>query len=207
MRAQQKLLVHSGRIIGVGLSPELYLVARPRLGTTDNVAVVEQMVGFLHAQGAAIVRVSLRCPLRRFLGRRGYPVVLWRQCLVYWVRSFLAQGYRTCGLGLPFNVLVSDSARTALRAGASYWSEVAMMVRALKQTETELLLEISPDLFRIAKWWEFQTLKLLWRSKLEGDEMTRDAIELVAACDRHWKNCAWLFPSYEPLAETTARLL
>jgi hypothetical protein len=123
------------------------------------------------------------------------------------VRSFFAQGYRACRLGLPFNVIVPDAVRDAWRAGSSFWHEVAMIVRNLERTDTELLVEVTPDLFRIAKWWEFRMLELLWRARVGDDQLAQEDLDLVAACDRHWKHSTWLFPDYEMLPETTARLL
>ena len=105
-QGQGRLLVHASRVVGVSLSPELCIITQPRLGTTDDFVLFEQVVGFLHAHDVAVLRLNLRCPVRWIIKGRRLPLLLCHECLVFWIRSYLAEGYRRCGLRLPPNVIV-----------------------------------------------------------------------------------------------------
>jgi len=204
--ADGRLLTHSNRLVGVFVSPEICIVARPRLGTTDDIILIEQIVGFLHAHEVSVLRLRQRCPLSWFVrdGRRSE--VLYRQCVVYWVRTFLADGFRRCELNLPENVIVPDAVQRILKAAAEFWLEVGLIVDALMATDPDLFHEITGSLFRVARWWEFHMLRLLWRAGLEG-KPSPDDVALFSLCDRNWSSTVQPLPGYEMLSETICRLL
>jgi hypothetical protein len=72
--------------------------------------------------------------------------------------------------------------------------------------DSDLFYDIGGGLFRVARWWEFQILKLLWRAELE-EKPGPDDLALFALCDRHWSSTVQPLPGYEMLSETICRLL
>ena len=199
----QGLLIHSDRVVGVCLSPKLCILTRPRMGTTDDLVLLEQAAGFLHAHDVVVPRLRLRCPVRWLRRARRMPQ---RWCVVYWVRSYLAEGYARCRLRLPPYIIVPGAFRMALKAGADFWHDVALIVHSLIEYDPQALNSVATTLFPLARWWEVEMLKLRWRAE-GADKLTPEDLDLFSACDRRWASCMRSFPAYQPKAETTSRLL
>src|ERR1035441_7250986 len=59
------------------------IAAYSRVGTTQNLLVLEQLVGFLHAHEELVLRTRMRCPAKLFAQTRYQPPQYQpQQCLI-----------------------------------------------------------------------------------------------------------------------------
>jgi hypothetical protein len=205
VRGQGRLLLFDGFIIGVLVAPDVCIAAYSRVGTTQNLLVLEQLVGFLHAHQVVVLRTRMRCPARLFAQTRYQPPQYRVQyCLVYWFRSFLAQDLERGFPRMPRNVLVPGTALATLKRVAGMLRGAEALVGALITDDVPLLDLVAPDIFRAIRRCEIAMLKV---QPTHGEEISAELREGLAECDRSLRSCVLPFPSYELLPPSLARLL
>ena len=205
VRGQGQILLYDGFIIGVLIPPGVCIAAYSRVGTTQNLLVLEQLGGFLHAHEVLVLRSHMRCSAKLF-ARTPYhpPQYQSQQCLIYWIRSFLAQDLERRSPRLPRNVLVPGTALATLKRVAELLRGAEALVRTLITNDVPLLDLVAPDIFRAVRRCEFSILKM---QSMCGAETSAELREVVAECDRSLRSCVLPFPSYELLPPSLARLL
>ena len=188
----------------MGLSPQHYLAVERAPGAGSVGIVLEQAVGFLYAQGAAVLRVNLRCPLAWFQDSSGK--LAWRKCLLFFARHFLAED-PTQPPYVPPNVWRVAKISFVAEAGRHYWHAVEQICEGLEAEDPALLLELGTALTTMAGRWERYLVReiALGEKHSQYDVEARDA---VARCDRQFYQLVTRFePGYELLPTTVARLL
>jgi hypothetical protein len=205
VRGQGQILLYDGFIIGILISPSVCIAAYSRVGTTQNLLVLEQLVGFLHAHEELVLRTHMRCPAKLFAQTRYQPPQYQpQQCLIYWIRSFLAQHLESRPPRLPRNVVVPGTALVTLKRVAEMLRGAEALVKTLITNDVPLLGLVAPDVFRAVRRCEFAILKM---QSMCGEEPSAELREVLAECDRSLRSCVLPFPSYELLPQSLARLL
>jgi hypothetical protein len=169
-------------VLAVGLSPQHFLFVDRAPGTGDIGSVMEQAVGFLHGRGAQIFRVHLRCRVSLF--EDSFSQLDWKKCLVYFVRSFLAEDSRHPPYVPPDKWTVAPISVVA-DAGREHWREIELVLEGVEAADTELLLELGASLATMAKRWGLYIAKQVISAEryCQYDSDDRNAI---AECDRQF---------------------
>jgi hypothetical protein len=191
-------------VLGVGLSPQHYLFVNRAPGTVGADAALEQAVGFLFAQGVLIFRVDLRCRVSLF--EDSFCRIDWKQCLVYFVRSFLADDAQ-CPPFVPPDVWRVAPLNVVADAGREHWRAIELVLEGVEAADPDLLSDLGSALATMAKRWEFYLARQVVSAEQHGqcDADDRDA---VARCDHQFYQLLTRFePAYEFLPATIGRLL
>jgi len=198
------LITVSDFVLAVGLSPQHFLFVNRAPGTGDIGTVMEQAVGFLHARGALIFRVHLRCRLSLF--QDAFNQLDWKRCMVYFVRSYLAEesGHPPY---VPPDIWTVAPISVVANAGTEHWREIELVLEGVEAADQALLVELSTTLATMAKKWESYLARQVISAEryCQYDSDDRNA---VAECDRQFYQLMTRFePGYEFYPETIARLL
>jgi hypothetical protein len=207
VRASGRLLINAGRVTGIILSDCVAMIAFARKGkSTDDLVLMEQLVGFLHAHGYHVVRIRIRFPIQwvHRVGRQ--PQFVWEKCFVHWVRAFIAQRRSACELRIPSDILLPEAMRYSLYAGVELWLDMLEILRGLEDVEPDLVSEVAPSVCETLRWWEIHVAKLERSAENQGWISPADT-NLITQSDSYWKRCSQVFPGYEMSHWTTSRLL
>lgn len=199
-----RVLASDHFVLGVGLSPNHYVVVEPVSGFNNLPKVMDQAVGFLAAHGACILRVKLRCPMIWFAD--AHVEFRWDRCLIYFVRNFLSTD-PTDPPWIPPQIWPVVPVGDRASAGCSHWSQVEQILAGVEADGRELLPRVECSLSSMARRWEFYMARLIVLSERAGTYHDADR-ESVARCDHLAYSVMTRFaPGYELLPITTVRLL
>lgn len=199
-----QLITTQDFVLGVGLSPQHFIFVNRAPGRGDIASVMEQAIGFLHGRGALIFRVDLRC--RTSVFEDSFSQLDWKKCLVYFVRSFLAEDSRHPPY-VPPDVWTVAPISVIANAGREHWREIEVVLEGVEAADSDLLVELGTSLATMAKRWEFYLARQVVSAERYG-QFDSDDRNAVAECDRQFYQLMTRFePGYEFLPLTVARLL
>jgi len=199
-----RLIATQEFVLGVGLSPQHFIFVNRAPETVGIGCVMEQAVGFLHGRGALIFRVNLRC--RTSILEDSFSQLDWKKCLIYFVRSFLAEDSRHPPY-VPPDVWTVAPISVIADAGREHWREIELVLEGVEAADSDLLLKLGTSLATMAKRWEFYLARQIVSAERYG-QFDLDDRNAVAECDRQFYQLMTRFePGYEFLPLTVARLL
>lgn len=199
-----RVFAHAKWVIAVGVAPDLFLVLGNFARRNVPLTVCEQLVGYLTACGAEVVRLRIRFPLWWH-----NPGEL-RRTTEYWTREFLSGlsialepqlGATRPQIILPVGVL-------ARQAGLE-WSLVIRISRALEEEHPGAFPQFQSLLWDISRRWEIRW-NLVLRDAERRQVISRMERADIERCDRAWIPLfrRYLEPhGYELLPPTLVRLI
>jgi len=199
-----RILTAQQFVLAVGLSPQHYVavVRAPGVGPVGK--ILEQLVGFLCAHGACVIRVQLRAPMVWFTDN--FTEFNWQACLIYFTRIYLAVD-PTDPPWVPPNIWPLVPVAALARAGQQHWEQVQRILDGLAATDPELILRLGTSLAVMAQRWEFYIARQIVLSQRAG-EYDADDFDAVVQCDHFlYRLLTQYEPAYELLPVTLARLL
>jgi hypothetical protein len=199
-----RVFVHDRWTVGVGVCPDLFLV----LGSVSHrhmpPILKEQLVGYLTACGAQVLRLQIRFPLGWYLGTDlAHVISFW---VFRWVETLSVSLEPSLGAMRPRYALAIGSLAERAR---SEWSWIGAIWRSLELEYPCALLTLDWLLWEISHRWELQWLLKL-RDAERFDSISPEEQAQIQCCDRTWFALVrrYLEPhGYVPLPQSTARLL
>jgi hypothetical protein len=199
-----KILSAQHFVVMVGLSPQHFIAVERAPGLVNVQPSLEQAVGFLWGLGAKIERIRLRCPIFWFTNNQGD--FNWRDCFVFFVRSYLAMD-PTAPPWMPSIVYPVVPLGAVARTGQAHWESVEQILTGVEATDPYLLLALGSSLAGMARRWEYYVARLLILAHKAGVYRPSDR-DSLAQCDQTFYRLLTKFePGYELLPVTIMRLL
>jgi len=199
-----KILTSDNFVLAVGFSPRHYLAVARVPGTGPVGSVLDQLIGFLHAHGATVVRTNLRAPSMWFADCQGD--FSWRQCLVFFARIFLSSD-PTDPPWVPPMIWPTVPLEVVASAGLAHWQKVNEVLEGVEAADPDLLTQLGASLAGMSRRWEYYTARMVVLSQRAG-QYDSDDREMVGLCDRLLFSIMTRFqPDYELLPATISRLL
>jgi hypothetical protein len=168
-------------LVAVGLSPEVFLMVRPRDDRYIPGQLLNQLVGYLAACECKLIPADFRFPLA---WRRGSSFAAVRNL---WAAQFFSESdWLFFQVPLPYSSqpVISLPLFNIAEDGATYWRAAGLVAGAMFD-DLSAENSIRPVLSRISAAWERRWNTLLDRLT-EWDSITPEDREMIMRCDEAW---------------------